>query len=219
MEKINCTYAPGNYNLSVSPTRSNNWHNCRDNFARFFKSSSKILYLSLGQEESIGDQFKELISFVHSVEDKLKLVNKTKFEKCLLTTKARSRTVVKVFIPKFWRRSSSRRSLYTLILKSTSRYKVVEDLFQKSGYQRMCAPSIERFMEGYTLVLGDECSGRFGWVSKFDRLTEKELEKILVKPNIWNFVKTLFPPKRCYLFSWFLGTGIFIASLYLRASI
>ena len=146
------------------------WHHCREIWHNQMYNAKLFFYVHPAARN------KSLSTFFGKIEDKLNLSIRTVFGP------TQKKTILYVKPSKWWLRYAMRRSLFTILMRSSCAYDFELDNFQDALYSNYYASksrnAIEHFLNGNTVYTGK----KRGWFKQFGekQLEEYELHKLLV---------------------------------------
>jgi len=149
-----------------------NWFNCREIWHNQMYNAKIFFYT-----HPIS-KIKQICSFFKIVEDKLSMADRTIFGS------TQKKCIIYIRPSKWWLRYGMRRSLFTILLRSSNAYEQDADNFNEALYSNSYADktriAIEYFFAGNTVYKGK----KRGWHRQFgDVSLDKEILKNLLIPE------------------------------------
>lgn len=135
--------------------RISQYYGCREQFQVHFKSNNQYLAF-----QHVSGERRRIASFFRIVDKKLGLRVGTKFGP------TQRSNISWIWVPKFWRESYVRRSLFTALLRAARKYVPTRKNFTEAlysvSYTRRTRLAVQRFFEGYT-VFKNVYKFNMGW--------------------------------------------------------
>lgn len=145
------------------------WHHCREIWHNQMYNAKIFFYSHPNNRD------KPISDFFHKIENKLQLKERTIFGP------TQKKTIIYVKPSKWWLKYAMRRSLFTILMRSSCAYDIELDNFNDAIFSNFYASkskkAIEHFLNGNTVYTGK----KRGWFKQFgENLDDFELDKLLV---------------------------------------
>lgn len=178
---------------SKSPLDEIKWISCREAFANKFNSSTEGFFFSCNVEKRRWptgvpkDYPLNVCEFLRKTESIIAELSGNSEEFCYSEFKKTNlKSIIWIEPSSFWRTCSMRRSLLSILLRSSMAYSPFMDNYEDAlfsyGYAKRTKPAIMRFLFGYTEFKRDKSipvTGRQGWLTFFESRSSKEIKNCL----------------------------------------